>query len=98
MHREDYATSIYLKANPALSASSIARVTRRLAAVVRGGQMSVAVRTDEFFADSWEYPAINPFVQQTTLPTKLQFLVRGMLSCGIVTGREIGCSGTNFRP
>lgn len=96
--KDSYATSIFLKANPEVSASSVARMTRRLADVVGGGQISVVVRTDDFFPATWEYPAINPFVERLAVPTQLQFLVRGVLSCGFGTGREIGCSGTNFRP
>lgn len=96
--RNSYATSLFFKATPGLSAGSVARLTRRVADLVRGAQISVAVRTDDFFPDTWGYPAINPFVEPLTVPTQLQFLARGVLSCGVGTGREIGCSGTNFRP
>lgn len=94
----DYATTIFLKATSALSVGSVARLTQRLSAIVRGGQLSLEVRLDDFFADSWDYPAILPFVQPLTVPDRFQFLFRGRLSCGQVREREIGCTGFSFHP
>jgi hypothetical protein len=94
---DDHATSIYFEATD-LSVASVVRLTRRFKRIVRGGQLSVAIRPDTFFPETWEYPAMLPFVRNATIPSDFQYLVRGNLTCAAVGNRRIGCSGINFRP
>jgi len=95
---DDYVTSIYFEAKPELSVGSVARLTLRFKDIARGGQLRIAVRPDTFFAESWKYPAVLPFVRNPVVPSNLEYLVRGILECVAVGNRPIACSGDNFHP
>jgi hypothetical protein len=95
---DDYATSIYFEATTELSVASAVRLTLRFRRIARGGQLSVAIRPDTFFPESWEYPAVLPFVRNPAIPSSFQYLVRGNLTCSSVGNRPIRCSGHNFQP
>jgi hypothetical protein len=95
---DDYFTSIYFEAKPELSVSSVGRLMLRFKQIARGGQLRVDVRPDTFFAESWDYPAVLPFVRDPVVPSKLQYLVRGNLTCVAVGNPPIACSGDNFQP
>jgi hypothetical protein len=94
----DYALKCYLKASPVVSLAASVAVTRMLRDFTRIPQLIAIIRSDAWFAEPFDFPALFPFQKSLVLPTKAQYVLSPFISCSATENHGIRCSGHNFEP
>jgi hypothetical protein len=95
---DPYFLTVYLKAPPSVSLSSFIRIYRMLSKLTRINDLDVVVRPDPWFMEDQLYPAVLAFTQPLQIPNSVQYLGAARVSCALVHGRGVLCTGRNFLP
>lgn len=91
-----YNLQVFARAFPTPSASATADLARTFQGLTNA-TVFLSVRTDAWFFDNFEYPDVVPWVEIRTLPSSLDYLRQGQVSC--LAGRDrLTCNGGNFEP
>ena len=89
--------TVYLKASPGVSIASCARIYEMLRHLTGLADLTIAVRPDPWFLDTYRYPAVLAFTRPLDLPNSIAFMSAAAVSCNLVSN-QITCTGRNFVP
>jgi hypothetical protein len=90
--------TLFLRAEPRLSASNCIALVRRLRKMTEVGTLSVAVRRDIWFFRDTGYPYVLPFARDMALPSEIHLDLAPELECTDGWRRGVTCSGKGFVP
>jgi len=78
--------------------SSFIRIYRMLSKLTKISDLDVVVRPDPWFMEDQLYPAVLAFTQPLQIPNSVRYLGAARVACGLVHGRGVLCTGSNFLP
>lgn len=87
----------YFTTRQDLSVSGVVKLMRTLSLLAEPIDVTVRVARDPWFLDDPHYPLVNRFVRMPNVPSKLEYLARGRISCS-ASAQAIRCSGQNLVP
>jgi len=95
--KSDYNFEVFAKALDSLSAGAVGELTRQFQRLTAATKIFVDVRPDLWFFDNEGFPEVLPWVRSEPLPTKLEYMEKHELYCGIIA-KKLTCGGSNFEP
>ena len=94
---EPYFLTLYLKASPNLSITSLSRIYTSLHQLTKIDDLTIDARRDPWFLETQLYPAVPVFTRPLEIPNAIHYMIGADVSCGLMD-RKFNCSGRNFRP